>query len=75
MEEITQRHRISTAEFCKQSGLSSITLWRQTKRDKTFPTPIYILNKKLWYQDEVATWIEAMEQSEPSHNNLMVKNG
>ena len=59
MEEITQRHRIGTAEFCKQSGLSSITLWRLTKSDKTFPTPVYILNRKLWYQDEVTKWIEA----------------
>jgi len=64
------RTRIDTAEFCKQSGISKVTLWRMSKKDKDFPTPFYILNKKLYYQDEVTPWIEAQERTEPTHNNL-----
>jgi len=67
------RHRIITPEFCKQSGLSSTTLWRKSKSDSDFPSPVYILNKKLWYQDQVTVWIEAQEQATPTHNNLIPK--
>jgi predicted DNA-binding transcriptional regulator AlpA len=67
------RIRIDTPEFCRQSGLSSTTLWRLSKRDPDFPTPIYILNKKLYFQDEVIVWIQAQERTEPTHNNLMIK--
>jgi len=66
-------HRIPTKEFSKQSGQSSTTLWRKSKTDKTFPTPIYILNKKLYRQDEVTAWIYAQERTEPTHNNLIPK--
>jgi len=66
-------HRITTPEFCKQSGLSSTTLWRKSKSDNDFPSPVYILNKKLWYQDQVTVWIEAQEQATPTHNNLLPK--
>lgn len=67
------QYRINTQEFCKQSGLSATTLWRKSKTDKSFPTPVYIVNKKLWYQTEVTTWIEANEQLTPTHNNLAPK--
>jgi len=65
------RLRIPTAEFRNQSGLSLTTLWRLSKTDTTFPTPIFIVNKKLFYQDEVTTWIEAQERSTLTHNNLI----
>lgn len=64
------RLRITSKEFSKQAGISSTTLWRLSKKDKNFPTPIYILNKKLWYQDEVTNYIESLERTEPTHNNL-----
>ncbi len=67
------RHRIPTKEFCNQSGQSATTLWRKSKTDKTFPKAVYILNKKLYYQDEVTAWIEAQERTEPTHNNLLPK--
>ncbi len=66
-------HRITTQEFCKQSGQSSTTLWRKSKVDNDFPTSFYILNKKLYRQDEVTTWIEAQERTTPTHNNLTPK--
>jgi len=66
-------HRITTAKFCKQSGLSPTTLWRLSKTDKTFPKAVYILNKKLYHQDEVTTYIDSLERSEPTHNNLLPK--
>ena len=66
-------HRIATPEFCKQSGLSSTTIWRLSKTDKNFPPQVYILNKKLYYQNEVTAWIEAQEQATPTHNNLIPK--
>ena len=63
-------YRISTKEFCKQSGQSATTLWRKSKTDKTFPKAVYILNKKLYRQDEVTAWIESQERAKPTHNNL-----
>jgi len=68
-------HRISTKEFCKQSGQSDTTLWRKSKTDKTFPKAVYIINKKLYRQDEVTAWIEAQERAEPTHNNLNCAGG
>ena len=70
-----QRHRVSTTEFSKQSGLSSTTLWRLGKIDENFPKAFYIRNKKLYYQDEVTPWIEDQERTEPTHNNLMANVG
>ena len=67
------QYRINTQEFCKQSGLSATTIWRKSKTDKNFPTAVYIVNKKLWYQTEVTSWIEANEQLAPTHNNLIPK--
>jgi len=71
---VQPQYRINTTEFCKQSGLSTTTIWRKSKTDKDFPSPVYIINKKLWYQDQVTTWIEANEQTAPTHNNLIPKN-
>jgi len=65
------RKRISSKEFCAQAGISITTLWRLSKKDKDFPTPVYILNNKLYYQDEVTPYIEAQERTEPTHNNLV----
>ncbi len=67
------RHRIGTTEFIRQCCLSSTTLWRLQKTDDTFPKPIFIRNKKLYYQDEVTTWIEAQEKTELTHNNIIPK--
>ncbi len=64
------RIRVSGKEFDRQLGVSSTTKWRLSKRDKNFPTPVYILNKKLYYQDEVTSYIESLERTEPTHNNL-----
>lgn len=67
------RHRIPTNETSRQTGLSPTTLSRKTKEDPTFPKPIYIGNKKLFYQDEVSHWIAANERSTPAFNNLHKK--
>jgi len=70
MQPIT---RITTKQFTQQSNQSKTTLWRKSKTDPTFPTAVYILNKKLYRQDEVTAWIEAQERTEPTHNNLIPK--
>ena len=70
MQPIT---RITTKQFTQQSNQSKTTLWRKSKTDNTFPKAVYILNKKLYRQDEVTTWIEAQERTEPTHNNLIPK--
>ncbi|NOR70430.1 MAG: AlpA family phage regulatory protein [Methylomarinum sp.] len=67
------RYRISTKELCSQIGLSPVSIWRKSKSEKTFPKPIYIGAKKLWYQDEVTVWIEANERTSPAFNNLSVE--
>jgi len=65
--------RITTNEFCKQIRLSKTTLWRLSKRDANFPKEIYILNQKLFFQDEVTAYIASLEHSEPTRNNLKVE--
>jgi len=70
MQPIT---RIETKQFTQQSNQSKTTLWRKSKTDPTFPKAVYILNKKLYRQDEVTAWIKAQERTEPTHNNLIPK--
>ncbi len=66
------RYRIPQREFEKQAGLSTVTLWRRSKEDHNFPTPVFIGGKKLFYQDEVNIWIEANESETPPRSNLDV---
>ncbi len=66
-------NRITTQELCNQSGQSRTTLWRLSKTDNLFPKAVYIINKKLYRQNEVTAWIEAQERTEPKHNNLIPK--
>jgi len=66
------RHRKSTSEFVKQSGLSAVTLWRKSKEDPEFPKAVCIGGKKLYFQDEMTIWIEANENDFPPHYNLDV---
>jgi len=70
MQPIT---RITTKQFTQQSNQSSTTLWRKSKTDPSFPKAVYIINKKLYSQDEVTVWIQAQERTEPTHNNLIPK--
>jgi len=65
--------RITTKQFTQQSNQSKTTLWRKSKTDPTFPKAVYIINKKLYRQDEVTSWIEAQERTKPTHNNLIPK--
>ena len=70
-----KRNRIPTREFCNQSGLSNVTLWQRSKDDPDFPKNFYIGTKKLYYQDDVSTWIESIETETPPKYNLDVKTG
>ncbi|WP_084190919.1 helix-turn-helix transcriptional regulator [Methylomarinum vadi] len=67
------RYRITDRKFQAQSGLSRTTIWRLSKTDPTFPKPVYIRGKKLWYQDDVTRWINSVEQTVAPANNLMEK--
>ncbi len=62
---------IPTAEVKRQTALSVTSLWRKSK-DGSFPSPVYLGNKKLWYQHQIDKWLEDNLSTAPSHNNLEV---
>lgn len=67
------RHRIGTKEVSRQTGLSTVTIWRKSTTESDFPRPVYIGGKKLFYQDEITRWIKFNERATPKYNNLVCK--
>ena len=62
-------HRIDTSEVCLQLACSKPTLWRYC-RDKQFPKPLYLGNKKLWLQTDVDAWVKENLKAESTALNL-----
>ncbi|NOQ14241.1 MAG: AlpA family phage regulatory protein [Methyloprofundus sp.] len=60
---------ISTVQVKHQTGLSNTSLWRKAK-NSTFPAPVYLGSKKMWYQHQIDAWLEENLTTEPTHNNL-----
>lgn len=60
---------ISTAQVKLQTGLSNTSLWRKAKQG-TFPTPVYLGQKKMWYQHQIDEWLNENLTTEPTINNL-----
>lgn len=60
---------VSTTEVKRQTGLSSTSLWRKAKNG-SFPAPVYLGQKKMWYQHQIDTWLDENLKTEPQFNNL-----
>ncbi len=69
--ESTRSPLISTAQVKRQTGLSNTSLWRKAKNG-TFPSPVYLGQKKMWYQYQIDTWLKENLTTEPAYNNLHV---
>jgi len=72
MKSNTHSPLISTVQVKLQTGLSNTSLWRKAKQG-TFPTPVYLGQKKMWYQFQIDTWLAENLKTEPTHNNLIPK--
>lgn len=60
---------ISTAQVKLQTGLSNTSLWRKAKNG-TFPAPVYLGSKKMWYQHQIDEWLNENLTPKPAYNNL-----
>ena len=40
-------------------GVSEMWLWRRLDSDPTFPTPVYIGNRRYWKESDVLAWLDA----------------
>ena len=69
---IKQSPLLSTSQVMEKTHLSKTSLWRKTKKG-LFPSPVYLGTKKLWYQENIDTWLRGNLTTEPTHNNLEVQ--
>jgi len=73
MKNNTRSPLVSTAQVKLQTGLSNTSLWRKSKNG-SFPNPVYLGQKKMWYQYQIDTWLNENLRTEAPHNNLVPKN-
>ncbi|MCF7970820.1 MAG: AlpA family phage regulatory protein [Methylococcaceae bacterium] len=71
-QQHTRSPLVSTAQVKSQTGLSNTSLWRKAKQG-TFPVPVYLGQKKMWYQFQIDKWLDENLKTKPTHNNLEPK--